>query len=281
MKLLILQGLPGSGKSHFAKKYAQENPNFIRVNRDDLRNMRGRYWLPKQEDLITELENAAIMIAFENKYSVILDATNLNEARTKEKIKIFESLGYKFTVEYMKFNTPIEKCIENDLKRENSVGHKVIQDMYNRYLKPKTKKYVPDKSLPKAFIFDIDGTLAQISDRSPYDWNLVENDTVIEPVKQMLLDLKSAPYSIIIMSGRDGRSEEPTKKWLEKNGIPYDELLMREPEDNRKDSIIKLELFNKVKLDYYVVGVFDDRNQVVELWRDLGLQCYQVADGDF
>jgi hypothetical protein len=65
------------------------------------------------------------------------------------------------------------------------------------------------------------------------------------------------------------------------NGIPYDKLLMRQAEDTRKDSIIKLELFNEVKLDYYVVGVFDDRNQVVELWRDLGLQCYQVADGDF
>lgn len=85
------------------------------------------------------------------------------------------------------------------------------------------------------------------------------------------------------MSGRDGISRELTEKWLEGKDIPYRALFMRAEGDQRKDSIVKKELFDEhVRNNYYVRGVFDDRDQVVSMWRkELGLTCFQVNYGDF
>lgn len=75
MKLLILKGLPASGKSTWAREHCEKNKDWVRVNRDDLRNMRGLYWLPKQEKLITKWEDACLISALESGYNVILDST--------------------------------------------------------------------------------------------------------------------------------------------------------------------------------------------------------------
>lgn len=57
---------------------------------------------------------------------------------------------------------------------------------------------------------------------------------------------------------------------------------MRPEGDIRKDSIVKREIFENYIRDYYNIQfVLDDRNQVVEMWRSLGLKCLQVQEGDF
>jgi hypothetical protein len=84
------------------------------------------------------------------------------------------------------------------------------------------------------------------------------------------------------MSGRDGSCRDITIKWLEDNNIKYDSLLMRAESDFRKDSIVKKELFdNHIKNKYFIEYVLDDRNQVVDMWRDMGLKCLQVQEGNF
>lgn len=142
-KLLILQGLQGSGKTTFAKNFCEENKNYVRINRDDLRNMRGVYWLPSQENLITKWQNFCIVSAIGDNYSVVLDDTNLNKARNKFRIeKIREQLkdlGYEkesnFTVEYKFFDVSVEECIKRDAERiVGKVGEKVIRNFYNKYL---------------------------------------------------------------------------------------------------------------------------------------------------
>lgn len=77
-------------------------------------------------------------------------------------------------------------------------------------------------------------------------------------------------------------AEKKTEKWLRGNDITYGMLLMRPEGDIRKDSIVKREIFENYIRDYYNIQfVLDDRNQVVEMWRSLGLKCLQVAEGDF
>ena len=73
-----------------------------------------------------------------------------------------------------------------------------------------------------------------------------------------------------------------TEKWLEDKEVEYVALFMRPEGDHRKDNIVKEEIFNNhIRNKYNVIFVLDDRNQVVEMWRSLGLKCLQVADGDF
>ncbi len=137
----------------------------------------------------------------------------------------------------------------------------------------------------KIVIFDIDGTLAKMDGRKPYEWSRVGEDKpnfAICKILQMF-DCCCSPYEIVIFSGRDEICREETENWLHKNGISFKELYMRPKGDIRKDSIVKKELFdNNIKDKYEVLAVFDDRDQVVEMWRkELGLTCLQVDYGNF
>jgi hypothetical protein len=57
---------------------------------------------------------------------------------------------------------------------------------------------------------------------------------------------------------------------------------MRPKNDYRKDSLIKEEIYvNNIKNKYNVIAVYDDRDQVVKKWRELGIKCFQVDYGNF
>lgn len=141
-----------------------------------------------------------------------------------------------------------------------------------------------EKILQRAIIVDIDGTLAKMNGRSPFDWSRVGEDKVNEPIKEIVLAYKKATQCVVIIfSGRDGVCRTETINWLNENRIHYDKIFMRPEGNNEKDSIIKRRLFDThVKDKYDVQFVLDDRNQVVDMWRkDLGLTCLQVEYGDF
>ena len=87
---------------------------------------------------------------------------------------------------------------------------------------------------------------------------------------------------VIIVTGRDESCRELTAEWLDFYGIPYSEMFMRKADDYRKDSIIKKEIYdNDIFPRYNVLFVYDDRNQVVDMWRGLGVKVFQVEEGNF
>lgn len=280
MKVLILRGLPASGKSTYAKELVAKDHNWVRVNKDDLRAMmNGGVFSRKLEEQIIITERELAENALKIGKSVVIDDTNFNLTHER----YFRQLAryYKAEFEVKFFDTPLEECIKRDNKRPNGVGETVIRRMYNQYLKPKPAVYECNINLPKAVICDIDGTLAHMKDRSPYDWDRVDTDEV-DPTIKNLLDVLKDKYFIILVSGRDEVCREKTEKWLRGNDITYGMLLMRPEGDIRKDSIVKREIFENYIRDYYNIQfVLDDRNQVVEMWRSLGLKCLQVQEGDF
>ena len=77
-KILVLQGVPASGKSTYARELAEKNESYVIVNRDSIRESRGNYWIPKQEDYISDIEEFEVRAAINRKLNVIIDATNLN-----------------------------------------------------------------------------------------------------------------------------------------------------------------------------------------------------------
>lgn len=281
--IVVLQGLPGSGKSSWAKEFCKKHKEFIRVNRDDLRNMRGEYWVPQQEELITKLERACVGEALKKGYSVILDSTNLNPKFTKQFEEEFKG---KAKIEKKFFECEVEECIKRDLQRPNSVGEKVIRDMYEKYLAPQKVVYKEDRTLPKAVIVDIDGTVATMVGRGPFEFHLAHTDAPKENVVQLVKNLQIFGYEIIFVSGRDSVCRKITLDWLSDTFYWNPErikLFMRPEKDVRKDSIVKKELFEtNIRGKYYVELVLDDRDQVVEMWRKgLGLTCLQVDYGNF
>jgi uncharacterized HAD superfamily protein len=132
----------------------------------------------------------------------------------------------------------------------------------------------------KAIIVDIDGTLAHKGDRSPFDYSKVSNDKIDKPVQELVQRLVCY-YYIIVMSGRENICQEDTEKWLNKYEIPYNMLMMRAENDHRDDIIVKKEMYESIKGIHEVLFVLDDRDKVVKMWRDLGLKCLQVEEGNF
>ena len=146
--------------------------------------------------------------------------------------------------------------------------------------------------MKKAIICDLDGTLAlKHEDRDWYDSSTCALDNINEPVQLVLnmaqkYNLGNVEFDIIFVSGRQEKDREPTQEFLEKYGFDECPLFMRTTDDFRNDTIIKKELYEEnVKGNYEILFVLDDRNSekcpVVDMWRELGLPCFQVADGNF
>ena len=166
----------------------------------------------------------------------------------------------------------------------------------------------------KTVIFDLDGTLANIDvrrDRSvkpngKLNWDIFASpdsilhwDTPNAPVIKMAQMFHNDGFRIVIFSGRNDRGFFATKEWLAKHNVPFDLLVLRP--DKFKDKSWPIadgnpatpdmrfmpdEILKKAMLDTFVdindvFLVVDDRDKVVKMWRDLGLNTFQVAPGDF
>lgn len=272
----MLKGLPASGKSTHAKELVAKG--WKRVNKDDLRAMIDcGTWSKNNEKFILRVEQN-IVREYLVDHDVVVDDTNFAHEESWRDIadECFADFEVKF------FDTPVMECIERDLKRgDKSVGVKVIMGMYNKFIKPKESFSTMSSRMP-AYIFDIDGTIAHMSNRSPYDWSKVDTDSPDLALKEIVSSLDKTVAHIIYLSGRDGSCKEKTQEWLIANNFPSGYLIMRDAGDQRKDSIVKKEIYQKhIEPFYNVIAVFDDRNQVVDMWRSLGLKCCQVDYGFF
>jgi len=254
-----------------------DNPNtYKRINKDDLRAMLDNSkWSEDSEKFILQVRDSLILSAIEKGKHVIIDDTNL---ATKHFTRIEQLIKGKAKLVVKDFtDVSLETCIKRDLKRTSSVGEKVIRQMYNQFLKPKDETIEFVEGLPSAIICDLDGTLCLLNGRNPYDASTCENDELNTVVASLIKG-----KNIILVSGREDKYIEQTKLFLTKHNIEYSNLLMRKSGDFRKDSIVKREIFdNEIRGKFNIECVFDDRNQVVQTWRSMGLTCLQVAEGDF
>lgn len=296
-RLIITRGLPASGKTTFARKL---QPGVVRVNRDDLRRMLhgARLFTQWAEGQVTTVQRAQVEALLRAKADVCIDDTNLRSKTVREWAELAARLGAAFEVHDFT-DVPLEECLRRDAERPEGdrVGEDAIRRMHERYLAGRTlplpvpqvetgapaRVYTPPSDAPQIVLVDIDGTVALMNGRSPYDMTRVGEDQPNHAVIAAVRAMNSAGYGVVFCSGRDDSSRAETEAWLARHvGVPYLALQMRRLGDSRKDSVVKKEIFEREIRDrYHVVGVFDDRIQVVRMWRELGLTVYQVAEGDF
>lgn len=139
-------------------------------------------------------------------------------------------------------------------------------------------------------IFDIDGTLADISERlhhirtKPKNWSAfnqgIAQDKAIQSMVRLCNILYAAGIHIVLCSGRNEANRPETVEWLEKHNVNYHELLLRKDEDYRSDAIVKREILETMDKTR-ILFVVEDRSRVVEMWRSEGLVCLQCAPGEF
>ena len=139
-------------------------------------------------------------------------------------------------------------------------------------------------------IFDIDGTLADISERvhhvrkKPKNWNAfnagIAQDKAIHSMVRLCNILYAAGIHIVLCSGRNEKNRPETIEWLGRQGVNYHELLLRKDEDFRSDAVVKREILQGMDKSR-ILFVVEDRSRVVEMWRSEGLTCLQCAPGEF
>lgn len=149
----------------------------------------------------------------------------------------------------------------------------------------------PEKS--DAVMIDIDGTLANLDHRLHHvkgegkkDWGAFFRECgkdLVYPDTKRIMDLEfEAGTSVVLCSGRPSDYREQTEKWLTRNEINYMSLKMRPHNNFKQDSVTKVMLYRyEIKPFYNILYILDDRSQVVEAWRKIGLVCHQVRPGDF
>ena len=308
--VIITVGISGSGKSTWAKAFCQENANWLRINRDDIRKSMlsvslNEYhcWdkaaINRIETLVSEQQKTLLNNALTQNWNVVIDNTHLKLSYLNEHRKLLSKHFEAFSIEYKLFDTSLEESIERDKNRADVVGETIIKAQAEklRMLKKNFKfepetvqresfKVAQNEALPRCVLVDIDGTVAQMHDRYAYDWHRVGEDLPKWPVIRTVKALKNAGYKIIFFSGRDEICRADSMAWIcnyfEWRSADF-QLFMRPTNDQRKDSTVKFDLFNQHICDqYFVELVIDDRQQVVDMWRGkLGLTCLQVDYGDF
>ncbi len=293
--LTILIGSPASGKSTYAEWIVRTEPKTMRISRDEIRFAQFQDQMDAPtEGMITKIINEQTRTLLSNGWNVILDNCNTKWDYIKEPIAHFKELA---NIEFKLFELPLEELYERNENRSRKVPKKVIENMYYQLqglkqkfdFKPikREKKELEycqqDTSLPKAIICDLDGTLALMNGRNPFDATNCDQDLLNEPVSNLLKNYKKLGYKILLVSGREDKYKEPTLRFLATHEIEFDDLIMRKSRDSRKDSVVKTEIYNShIKDNYFIEFVLDDRNQVVDTWRnDLKLPCFQVYYGDF
>lgn len=325
--LYILRGIPGSGKSTYARQFIVDQPDpsaWKLVNKDSLRAMfDGGVWSKDHEKFIHKTFMKLVSMALAEGYNIVCDNTHPTQDSIKPYHQLAANVG-DVTVSTWWVRTPIDECLRRNSLREDSarvpddvigtLAKKIGVDRNPSYAhlknenvvypkKERLEKLVWNDELPDAIICDLDGTLAIMGDRSPYDASRCDEvDLPNKPVIECVKALYNDGYEIIFMSGREEKDREATERFVEKHlvervfewdsnegenayhdHVMKHELFMRPTGDQRKDSIVKRELFDQhVRGKFNVEFWIDDRDQVVEMVRDeLGIPCFQVGWGDF
>lgn len=281
MKAIITVGIPASGKTTFANEMVKKfgfrdiNRDFIRFNLVKPGSTWATYKFTKaNEQAVDEIHGKMIMESWQNEENIIISDTNLNEGRRRELIGRLQDLGYD--VEVKPFYISMKEADKRDNLRANGVGRDVIYRMmqnWNEFSGRAT--YVPNTDLPKAVIFDVDGTIAQMNGRGPFEWHRVGEDLPRQQIIEMLHGYADSGYHIIICSGRSDECRVETANWLNEHvGVDsWDTLYMRKAGDYRKDTEIKEEIFWTHLADKYkIVACVDDRPMMIRLWHEMKIQ---------
>lgn len=138
-------------------------------------------------------------------------------------------------------------------------------------------------------IFDIDGTLADLSHRLPFirngnkNWNgffgAMDGDGIIEPIRRLNDMIDRAGTDIVLCTGRPEPYRQMTETWLARHGVQYKRLFMRPTDDTRPDHVVKAEILAVIRAEIgEPIFVVDDRPSVVAMWRENGIACLQCRD---
>lgn len=288
-KAILTVGVSASGKTEWANSYIQQNPDFINLNSDSIRQdlWYSLYDIPfswhgwrrclSLEKEVYRILKSKIENSIRKQQNIIISNTHLNKKTREATVNLLKSAGYDVTLKL--FDVTFAEAVERDQNRQFPVGYQVIAQQFIQWNKFVKKQYEPDTTLPKAIIVDIDGTLTHLNTkRSPFDWKSVgtdrPNQIVVDLVRRYCTD-----HKVIILTGREALAKSQTETWLTIHDIPFDILLMRNISDNRRGDTVKEEIFWKcIAEQFNVVFAIEDTPKVVRMWQAINVPVFALGN---
>jgi predicted kinase len=316
-KLVILIGPPGSGKSTLAKAY--EAKGFVRISQDDQGKGHKKLFeesLSQGKDIVVDRMNfdkqqrdryrlPALAANYHIMFYEVVVPRELCYQRCMERnnhptingSKAWEGAGTgSKSLETMEFYK--QKQMEEKSKQAESALGTYFSKYEELHGDELNYEFVREKlnatiNKPTSIMVDLDGTLCNLNHRLHFvrgegkkDWKSffesMTEDSIYEDVADILMNEYHCGTEIVLCSGRPEDYRGHTEDWLVKHRIPYDRLVMRPVNNYKSDDITKAMLYRyEIEPRHKVKYVLDDRNQVVNKWREIGLSCFQVRPGDF
>lgn len=280
----MMKGLPASGKSTKAKEIVKGGGNFVRLNKDLLREMLhfGK-WTGKNEEITLGTEAYIALGLLREDYNIIVDDTNLSKRHLDGWKRVAEEGEVKFEVVDLT-DVDLATCVERDRERQKGVGADVIVNMALQYELYKPKKgYV---------LCDLDGTLCDITHRLKFvkgegkDWKSffkgIPQDKLRLDTYEKLCSYKKEGYDIVFLTARPDDYKKETLAWLEKHTTELEPqtLIMRRAGDRRPDVEVKQAILNTYFKDRSLIHkVIDDRPSVIRMWKENELDVIDVGEG--
>ena len=152
--LILLVGIPGAGKTTYAKKYLEKNPNTIHLASDSIREeLYGDEAIQGDPAEVFSLMQTRAVEALNNSNDVIYDATNITR---KDRASIIKMCPKFVNIECHIIWAPIETCIERDATRERTVGTEVIDRMLKKFQAPYYDEGIDEIKIVKPSFFNTD-----------------------------------------------------------------------------------------------------------------------------
>lgn len=311
---LVIIGAPSSGKSTLAQEIVEINPNvdYEIIERDIIRqeiggnSRRGFYRLSESnrdlyETYVSRLHTERIIKAYNAGKNIIISDTNINKHFRHELYSRLWAIGFVIQVECIN-NHSLDTLYELNARRhiDHQVNNSIIERMYIQLQKQYQDIIIEQELLSlrnwyrtgrvsdgDVIICDVDDTIAYRTDREPFEWHKVESDAPhYNNIALVHAAIESAPNTkVMFFSGRSDECYQDTYAWINKHmGLKKGtwSLHMREQGDHRKDWIVKGEMYQAlVHNTYNVLYVFDDRQQVVDYWDNVGLPVIQVNQSKY
>ncbi len=302
-RIIVISGISGSGKSSYSRELINRIDNSVIISRDSIRKLlyglndtnidlfynenKGDESVYSRMKEVNTYRDTLINDSLRRGKTIILDDTNLE-------YNDFENLKYwNVDVKIILIHRHIDSCIKDDNKRLSPVGIDKVKRQFDKFkhvvskLKKEPIDFTPkvltyDYSKSDIYIFDIDGTIAEKGRRNPYDMDSVDEDTYIKSVMDVMKSMMKN-NNVLVCTGRNNKSKVKTLEWFSSYGvdIPNDKIFFRGDKDQRADWKVKSEMWDEISKRYNIVGMFDDRLQVVRHARNLGYKVFNVEYNNF
>ncbi len=298
-KLIMLKGLPRSGKSMWARDFVKKSGNWYRVNKDLLRTMlHDDKYTPQNEKITMKAQMLIVRGLLESGKNVLVDDTNLGDYHRERWSNLAKELKANF--ETKEFTASVDELVDRDLRATEQRGRHVIEKMALQY------DYLTYEA-DEVVVCDIDGTIANCDHRRDFvrgegkkDWDgffgAMDGDSLMMDTMKIITEkCRMHGKKLLFVSARPEKYREVTEAWLAKhdilpvrsieyaldsgNALSYEALLLRQDGDSRDDTIVKKQILDIYLTKQWIDVVIDDRPAVIRMWRDNDLEVIDVGEG--